>query len=109
MTDMDAGGGKMAPSGALAKLAGEIERLQDGLAKLAGERDSLARRIAELEAQPRPGGPALRAIAKGEDVRAGSGDGDGDALEKIRAMPDGLEKSLALIKLAHRKPMVVRY
>ncbi len=93
----------------LDKLAGELRGLRDELAKIAGERDALLKRVAALEALPRAGGAHLRAIGKGEDMIEGGIETAEDRIAKIRAMPDGLEKSLALIKLAHQKPTVVRY
>jgi hypothetical protein len=93
----------------LDKLAGELRGLRDELIKIAGERDALQKRVLALEALPRAGGAHLRAIDKGQDVIEGGIETAEDRLAKIRAMPDGLEKSLALIKLAHQKPTVVRY
>lgn len=93
----------------LDKLAGELRGLRVAFAKLADERDMLAKRVAALEALPRAGGARLRAVDKGQDALGGGGETEEDRLAKIRAMPDGLEKSLALIKLAHRKPVTVRY
>jgi hypothetical protein len=91
------------------KLAGELRGLREDLAKISGERDDLQKRVAALEALPRAGGARLRTVDKGQDVIAGAAETEEDRLAKIRAMPDGLEKSLALIKLSHQKPVVVRY
>ena len=93
----------------LAKIAGTVRGLRDELAKLAGERDALQKRVAALEALPRPGGIRLRAIDKSQDTLAGGVESEDERIAKIHAMPDGLEKSLALIKLAHQKPVVVRW
>lgn len=93
----------------LDKLAGELRGLRAEFAKLAGERDALIKRVAALEALPRAGGARLRAVDKGQDALAGGIETEEERLAKIRALPDGLEKSLALIKLAHRKPVTVRY
>jgi hypothetical protein len=93
----------------LDKLAGELRGLRDELAKIAGERDDLLKRVAALESLPRAGGARLRAVENGQDVIAGAAETEEVRLAKIRAMPDGLEKSLALIKLAHQKPVLVRY
>jgi len=104
--------GKLAKFGddrLLAKLAGELRGLREEWTKLSGERDALIKRVVALEALPRAGGARLRAVDKGQDVSADGSDSEEDRLAKIRAMPDGLEKSLALIKLAHQKPVVVRW
>lgn len=103
----DLGKAMLPPS--LDKLAGELRGLRDELSKIAGERNALLKRVTALEALPRAGGARLRAIDKGQDVSGGAAETEEDRLAKIRAMPDGLEKSLALIKLSHRKPVVVRY
>jgi len=95
----DDGADKAARIGNLAKVRGELSKLLD-------ERDALKKRVAELESRPVPGGPALRALSKGQDVALAA---EQDAVAKIEAMPDGEAKSLALIKLAHRHPMVVRF
>ncbi|MEI7606693.1 MAG: hypothetical protein WCJ64_04850 [Rhodospirillaceae bacterium] len=87
--------------GQLRKMAGALSRAEDELAKMAGENDRLAKEVARLEALPAPGGPVLRVVGKGEDVRDY---GDDAPLEKIHSMPDGQEKSLALIKLSQRAP-----
>lgn len=105
-TDLDPA--KAVPAGRLRKIMGELGRAREDLVKMAEERDRLRQRVAELEARPRPGGPALRAIEKGQDIGGGAPSAE-DELAKIAAMPEGLEKSLALIKLAHRKPVVVNW
>ena len=74
--------------------------------KIADERDVLRKRVAELEALPQPGGAVLKAVAKGQDLAESA---EIEELSKINAMPDGLAKSLALIKLAHRYPQMGQY
>jgi hypothetical protein len=104
----DESNGGDGPAG-YAKLARTLHGLRDELAKLAGERDALVKRVAALEALPRPGGIRLRAVDKGQDALIGGAESEEERMAKIRAMPDGLEKSLALIKLAQQKPVVVRW
>jgi len=109
MTDMSGDPDADAGSDKLAKLTRSLHGLRDELAKLAGERDALVKRVAALEALPRSGSIRLRAVDKGQDALIGGAESEEDRVAKIRAMPDGLEKSLALIKLAHQKPVVVRW
>lgn len=79
----------------IAALAGELAAARDALRKAAGERDDLQKRIAALEAQPRPAGPRLR-------DPAGAGDPAQETraarLKEIEAMRDGPEKAAALIR-----------
>ena len=91
-----------------AKLARALHGLQHELTALAAERDTLAKRIAALEALPRASNARLRAVDKGYDI-AGGAETEEDRLARIHAMPNGPEKSLALIKLAHQRPTIVRW
>lgn len=109
-TDLDPTGGadKAAHPGSLAKIEAELGAIRGELTKIEAERDGLKRRVSELESRPRPGGAVLKSIDKGRDIGNGIATEE-DERAKIRAMPNGLEKSLALIKLAHRKPTIVQF
>ena len=97
------GGGNLAKAlGELDQAKGEIERLT----KLAGDRNRLAKRVAELEAMPAPGGPVLRVLSKEGDTTILAAP---DPLAKAAAEATGPDKALALIKLAQRSPVVRRY
>jgi hypothetical protein len=82
----------------LEKVIKEKDELQKSL-------DNATSRIQELEALPQPPKGFTFPVEKGAD---GGGLGDNDP-EKLRkeadALPDGPEKVLALIKLAHMSPM----
>ncbi|HLN24653.1 MAG TPA: hypothetical protein VK558_11780 [Patescibacteria group bacterium] len=97
---------KAAATGELAKVHGLLGEAKDALTKLIGERDSLTKRVTALEALPKAGGPALKAVAKGQDVTLAP---EQDEMAKIAAMDNREAQSLALIKLAHRKPQVARF
>jgi hypothetical protein len=115
----------------LAKVAGELQDARDQLAKVSGEltstrdqlvkasddlvntRDALAKvdakngelikRVAELEAQPAPGGPILKTVGKEEDVAAVV-QAQADALAKVETLPPE-EQALALMKIAQSRPV----
>jgi hypothetical protein len=106
--NLNGGSGKAVAGGNLVKMIRDIETIRAELANLSDERDRLQKRIAHLEAQPRPGGAALRSIEKGHDFIP-AGDLEEEELARIQAMPNGIGKSLALIKIAHRHPVAVRY
>ena len=96
---------KGADIGDLAKMAWDLAAAREDLAKAAGDNAALKERVAELEAEPAPGGPrlrapGLRAVGKGEDVGAGGApEGGAEAdLKRIQAMPDGHEKTVALTR-----------
>ena len=76
------------------------------LAGLRVDRDALVKRVQSLESRPAPGGPALRSVAKGEDLSLSR---EEDELNKIAAIEDRQQQSLALIKLSQRKPQIVRF
>jgi hypothetical protein len=108
-TDMSDSGDLAAGSDKLMKVMGELRGLKDELARLGSERDALAKRVAALESLPRAGGARLRAVDKSADSLGGGIETEEERLARIRALPNGLEKSLALIKLAHQRPTVVRW
>lgn len=87
------------------KVQRDLNGLRKSLGRLAGERDQLKARLAALESQPKPGGPVLKAVSKGEDV--------GFALSEQERLSKSIEdkdaRSLALIKLAHQQPKVLRF
>lgn len=77
-----------------------LDRLAGRLSVLKAERDALAKRVAELEALPAPGGPALLSIPKEADgvIKAAQSE-----MDRINALPPE-QQALALIKLAHKSP-----
>jgi hypothetical protein len=90
----------------LMKMQRDLETLRKSLGRLSGERDQLKARVSALESQPRPGGPVLKAVSKGDDVAAL---GLSDQMRAIETMEDGDAKTLALIKLAHQQPKTFRF
>jgi len=90
----------------LAKMRRSLGMLRKQMDDLSSERDDLKKRLAVLEAMPKPGGPVLKAVGKGDDVAQIRERAD---LEKIAAIDDNDARSLELIKLAHRHPQVVRF
>jgi len=109
--DLSAGDDAAAGSGSdkLMKMMGELRGLKDELARLGSERDALAKRVAALESLPRAGGARLRAVDKSADALGTGAETEEERIARIRALPNGLEKSLALIKLAHQNPTIVRW
>jgi len=89
----------------LMKLQRDLQDLRQNLGRLVGERDLLKRRVSALEAQPKPGGPVLKAVSKGEDVGYSAAEQE----QMIKSMNNGEAKSLAMIKLAHQQPKVLRF
>lgn len=103
--DGDAYGAAARPRGWM-KMRRDLAVLRDSLGRMSGERGRLMARIEALEAQPRAGGPVLKAVAKGEDV------GHGGLEEEVRlakGIEDEQARAVALIKLAHRQPKVLRF
>lgn len=85
----------------------KVATLEGELAKVAAERDGFAKRIADLEKQPAPGGARLKSLDKAADHGASAtegapeaGDDFATALAKVNAMPPGAERRDALNKLA---------
>jgi hypothetical protein len=91
-----------APTADLAKATGMLAKVQGELDLSKAENTTLRKRVAELEAQPAPGGPVLRAFSKADDYGAPHG---ASALEAIRDMPPGTEKTSAIIKAIHRREL----
>lgn len=77
-----------------------IDRLAGRLSLMKAERDRLAARVAELEALPMPGGPALRAVPKEADTVSKARQSE---MDRIDALPPD-QQARALIKLAHQSP-----
>jgi len=87
------------------KVQRDLDGLRKSLGRLAGERDQLKARLAALEALPKPGGPVLKAVSKGEDVAIGLSEQE----RLAKSIEDKEARSLALIKLAHQQPKVLRF
>jgi len=94
--DEDAGGTTMV------KLAGELHTYKHQLGSLRAENTALTKRLAELERTPLPGGPVRTnvAIHKSQDGHTGASLKEKAAadLAAINAMPDGQEKTVALVR-----------
>jgi hypothetical protein len=87
----------------------ENSRLRAALGLVTPQLDDLAKRVAELEAQPRPARAALRAVpreldASGED-RPG---GIEAAIKTLSALPDK-ERTAALMKVSLANPREMRF
>ena len=87
----------------------ENSRLRAALGLVTPQLDDLAKRVAELEAQPRPARAALRAVpreldASGED-RPG---GIEAAIKTLSALPDK-ERTVALMKVSLANPREMRF
>lgn len=87
------------------KVQRDLDGLRKSLGRLAGERDQLKSRLAALESLPKPGGPVLKAVSKGEDVAIGLSEQE----RLAKSIEDKEARSLALIKLAHQQPQVMRF
>ena len=93
---------------ALRKVTIERDAFEAELIKRDDANTTLSKRVAELEALPIPGGPLRMAMSKSDEMAgtySPASAKDEDLFEKINAMPDGIEKSRALIKLAHLNPL----
>ncbi|GEM_PF-3542842 len=92
----------------MVKIAGDLASTRALLADVTAERDDMQKRIHQLEGLPEQGGPARTsatpgAVSKGADHGQGQADKTKDiAAEQaaIDAMPDGPDKTTALVRLA---------
>jgi hypothetical protein len=82
----------------VAKAADALAKAESDLAKVSAERDDLAKRVAELEAQPKPAKAATTAIEKSEDVK--------DGLASPVSSPDPNDP-LSMFKAALSRPILV--
>ncbi|HVI52920.1 MAG TPA: hypothetical protein VM661_17055 [Candidatus Sulfotelmatobacter sp.] len=105
----DTDGGAFAASArprGLMKMQRDLNSLRNHLGRLSTERDRLLSRVEALEALPKSGGPVLKAVSKGEDIGY-AGLSEQERLAK--SIEDDQARSLALIKLAHQQPKVLRF
>ncbi len=107
----DDGEAEKAATNDLAKLATEkdeaLAKATNDLAKMALEKEALAKEVARLGALPQPTKGVANAFAKVDDTETTTASAeDAEKLKKdAEAMPDGIEKVKALVKLAFQKPM----
>lgn len=89
------------------QLSDQLAKAQAQLMQLSAERADMQTRLTALERRPMAGGPALRAVTKGEDL--GYGDASSlsgeDDLSKLETPEARRSRSLALIKQAHKRPI----
>jgi hypothetical protein len=87
----------------------ENSRLRTALGLVTPQLDDLAKRIAELEAQPRPAKASLRAVSR--ELDAASEDRPGGveaAIKTLSGLPDK-ERTVALMKVSLANPREMRF
>lgn len=88
------------------KVAAELAAVRRELGKAANDRQALLGRIAELERQPRQGGPALKSVVNKAKDQSRQVE---DPQERIDALADRTSRGLELIKLSHQNPQIMRF
>jgi len=86
----------------MVKIAGELTSMRSRLTDAIAENDVMQKRIRELEGEPAPGGPGRTNVVvdKANDLggQGSRASEEAAALRAIEAMPDGAEKTTALVR-----------
>ena len=92
----------------LERAVAENSLLRKALADMSPALAELSKRVAALEAQPRPAKAALRAVAKSADGSADPFVSADDAVKRLASLPPQ-ERALALTKLSLANPAPLRF